>query len=428
MSIAPVHVPPSPMSLGDVFIATFSVFRRRIGAFLGLAALQQLVSLVVLALPVILGVALLFPSLASFLGTGQVPTASDLGSAALIVIGGVFLAAVVSGIVALYFDGMIVTCANEATQGRFPTLNEIRTLSKGYVGRILVLYLLAMLAYLVAVGIVSLPMIFSIGSLITIAVTQSSTAQSDAALAFIGAVGLTIMLMFALIVGAFLIGVKVAYVAQVCAVEKLSGFAALRRAWGITKGAFWRTLGYLLVFSLATGAVQQGISLVTRLVISPTSSAYTSSSATSSQSAVYAMLGSGMLPMVFGAAYGVATLIAVLMIPLRHTFVTVMYGDQLRRHELGPVNHAFAMNVPGYGQQAYYPQGYGYPQPGPQPGYVGQPGAGAYGPPPGAAPYGQQPQPGYGQQPQPGYGPQPPQPGYVQQPPLGPQAPYGGQG
>jgi len=183
------------MSLGDVFIATFSVFRRRIGAFLGLAALQQLVSLVVLALPVILGVALLFPSLASFLGTGQVPTASDLGSAALIVIGGVFLAAVVSGIVSLYFDGMIVTCANEATQGRFPTLNEIRTLSKGYVGRILVLYLLAMLAYLVAVGIVSLPMIFSIGSLITIAVTQSSTAQSDAALAFIGAVGLTIMLM-----------------------------------------------------------------------------------------------------------------------------------------------------------------------------------------------------------------------------------------
>jgi hypothetical protein len=38
----------------------------------------------------------------------------------------------------------------------------------------------------------------------------------------------------------------------------------------------------------------------------------------------------------------VALLIQLVVVPLRHTYVTVMYGDQLRRLELGPVNHAFA--------------------------------------------------------------------------------------
>ena len=113
------------------------------------------------------------------------------------------------------------------------------------------------------------------------------------------------------------------------------------------------------------------------------------------------------------AVSGVAVIIQLVMVPLRHVFVTVMYGDQLRRHQLGPVNHAFAMNMPGYAPQGYgYPQaGYGYPQTGPQPGYGDQPGYGAfgrdlYGDLPSQPPYG--PQPPYGQQPGPGtYGQSP---------------------
>src|SRR5664279_5367350 len=146
MSTAPVQVPPSPMSLGDVFAATFSVFRRRIGAFLGLTGLQQLVTGVAVMVPFVLGVIVWLPVLL----TGSRPSDTSIGLGLLLVLVGVFVAAVVLGIVTLYFDGMMITCANEATQGRFPTVRELRALNRGYVGRILGLYILALLAYLVA--------------------------------------------------------------------------------------------------------------------------------------------------------------------------------------------------------------------------------------------------------------------------------------
>ena len=74
------------------------------------------------------------------------------------------------------------------------------------------------------------------------------------------------------------------------------------------------------------------------------------------------------------AVYAVVLLVQVVLVPLRHAFVTVMYGDQLRRQQLGPVNHAFAVNVPGYGPAPYGQPG--YPQ---QPGFPPQPGYGPYG-------------------------------------------------
>src|SRR5674476_463553 len=95
MSTAPVQVPPSPMSLGDVFTATFSVFRRRIGAFLGLTGLQQLVTGVAVMVPFALGAIVLFPVLL----TGSRPSNTSIGLGLLLVLGGFFVAAVALGIV-----------------------------------------------------------------------------------------------------------------------------------------------------------------------------------------------------------------------------------------------------------------------------------------------------------------------------------------
>jgi hypothetical protein len=217
------------------------------------------------------------------------------------------------------------------------------------------------------------------------------------------------LLMIVVALGAFLISVKLAYVAQVCAVERLSGFAALRRAWDETKGAFWRTLGYLLVFSLIAGAIQQAVSVVMNFAVSAVSPQI---SASSNESTVLAAFRSSTFIMLIAAVYALFILIQVVMVPLRHVFVTVMYGDQLRRQELGPVNHAFGMNMPGYPQQGYgSPQGgYAYPPAGQPAGQQPQ-----YGQQPGYSPYGQDlygdapTQPPYGQQPGPGtYGQQPP--------------------
>ena len=416
MSTAPVQVPPSPMSLGDVFTATFSVFRRRIGAFLGITVLQQLVMLVAIVVPLVLSLIVMLPGLA----VNSAPSQSTVVVAMLGIFGGFFLAVLIGGIVSLYFDGLMVVCANEALQGRFPTVAELRVLSKGYVGRIVGLYLLAMLAYLVSVTLVALPMIFSFVAFLAAALNDSSSSSAtDTALALLGGLAVTVILLVVVLVGAFVITVKVAYVAQVCAVERLSGIAALRRAWGLTKGAFWRTFGYLFVFSLIAGAAQQVVSVAMNVFVPAVSS---STSSASSESAVLSMLRSGTFTLMVTAVAAVSLIIQLVIVPLRHTFVTAMYGDQVRRLQLGPVDHAFAMNVPGYGQQAYgYPQaGYGYPQPGQQPGY------GPYGPATSPDPYGQAPQaqPPYGQQPGPGmYGQQPGPAPYAPPSAPGPYAP-----
>lgn len=388
------------MSLGDVFTATFSVFRRRIGAFLALTGIQQLVTAVAVMVPFFLTALVLLPDLLA----SRAPSDTTIGLAVLSVFGGFFIAAVVAGIVSLYFDGLMITCANEATQGRFPTMSELRALNRGYVGRIIGLYILAMLAYLVVFALVSLPMLFSFGGLIKIVDEGTSSSQDQVLLALLGGMGVSFLLLFVLAVGAFVIGVKLAYVAQVCAVERVSGFTALRRAMNITKGAFWRTLGYLLVFSLVAGAVQQAVSVAMNFFMTAVSPMMSSSS---SASAVANMVRSGSFLAMIAAVYAVALLVQVVLVPLRHAFVTVMYGDQLRRQQLGPVTHAFAVNVPGYGPAPYgqpgYPQQPGYP---PQPGY-GYPQQPTYGAQPGYGPYGRD---LYGEAPgqQPPYGQQPP--------------------
>jgi len=388
------------MSLGDVFTATFSVFRRRIGAFLGLTGLQQLVTGVAVMVPFALGAIVLFPVLL----TGSRPSNTSIGLGLLLVLGGFFVAAVALGIVTLYFDGMMITCANEATQGRFPTMSELRALNRGYVGRIIGLYILAMLAYLVAVALVFLPFIFSFAGMMAVINEGSSSSQNQGLWAMLSGMGVSALLMVVVAVGAFVISVKLAYVAQVCAVERVSGFTALRRAMNITKGAFWRTLGYLLVFSLAAGAAQQAVSFVMNFA----TSAISPMTSQSSESAVLDMVRSSSFMIMIAAVCAVALVIQVVIVPLRHVFLTVMYGDQLRRQQLGPVNHAFAVNVPGYGPAPYGQPG--YPQ---QPGYPPQPGYGPQQPTYGA-------QPGYGPYGRDLYGEAP-----GQQPPYGEQPPYG---
>ena len=155
MSAAPVQVPQSPMSLGDVFTVTFSVFRRRIGAFVALTALQQLVTVVALVAPVMLSVLVFVPDIVrNTEPDGWTVLAFVLTAAASFVV-----ALALAGIVSLSFTGMMIGCANEATQQRFPSLRELRTLTRGFVGRFVGLYLLGVLVYVFAAALVSAPLV-----------------------------------------------------------------------------------------------------------------------------------------------------------------------------------------------------------------------------------------------------------------------------
>ena len=252
-------------------------------------------------------------------------------------------------------------------QQRFPTVSEIRTLSKGFFGRFVCCTGAAMLLYGLAIALALLPM--GLGMLRVLSprvvgdvhLDRSTTRWSPRARSG-AAVGLLIALVAA---AAFVVEVKLAYVMQVCALENLSGMAALRRAWDITREAFWRTLGYLLVFGLAAGAAQQVVSvagqahhgLVHRdraLVVLVVDLHPGASSRCCRAAPDDRRLG----------VYVVMVLVQLVLVPLKLVYVTVMYRDQVRRRELGPVAHAFGMNVPG--QPVYAGQ--------PMPGYYGTPG------------------------------------------------------
>lgn len=416
------------MGLGDVFTSTFAIFRRRIGAFVGLTLLQQLVFVVAMIVPFLVTFLVLLPDL---LHSGSVSTATVVG---VLAAGGgsLFLAVVLAGIAALYFNGLLVLTAHEASQQRFPTVSELRGLVKGYVGRILGLYLLGMLAALVGMILAGLPMVAGILTFVRLGGLDEGAGVNDQALAALvgGLVG-SMALVVLVAVASFVVNVKLAYVAQVCAVERIGGFAALKRAWGLTGGSFWRTLGYLLVFSIAASVVQQVVSIVMRVVVAVPTSGYTSTPSTSyTPNDLAQLLLGGTMITVFVVMSVLVTAVQLLIVPVRTTYVTVMYADQLRRHELGPVAHAFSVSVPGYGgAQAGWtpPPGatygaprYGAPQPAPP----------QYGPPYGAPQYGAPQQRGP-QQGVPQYGPSSPPSGLVQGLPSpsgsGTTTPYGPQ-
>jgi hypothetical protein len=412
MSAASVKIAPSPMGLGDIFTTTFSVFRRRIGAFLGLTALQQLITVVLIVVPMVVATVVLIGQLISLDSSGALDSMSTLRTVATtmgIMMLVIVLASVVAGMISLYFTGIMITCANEATQQRFPTVSQLRTLSKGFFGRFVLLYVAAMLLYGLAIAVAMLPMGFGMARVFSLTSSgMSGTDFENQLLAtMVGGLLLSWLLLALVVAAAFVVEVKLAYVMQVCALEDLSGMAALRRAWDITREAFWRTLGYLLVFGLAAGAAQQVVSAVGQAMMSMVSATLprSSSSSTSGAAAALQMLQSSTFVLAFSGVYAVMIAVQLVIVPLKLTFVTVMYGDQVRRRELGPVAHAFGINVPGHqayqGQPMYAP---GPQQHGPAQGGYGVTGWGqpTYGQ---GAQYGQSPGgypttgPGYGQPP-----------------------------
>lgn len=391
------------MSLGDVFTATAAVFRRRIGAFLALTGLQLLVGLVVLAIPLIAAVAMLIPTLTM----GTQPSEETLVFIFLGVCGSGILAVLIAGIFTLYFDGMMIACANETIQGRFPSLSELRSVSKGYVGRIIGLYLLGMILAIVATGILIAPLFMALFGAMAAGLEGADISSSDAQMAIMGGFLISLLLSAIVCAAAFVLSVKLVYISQICAIERLSGIAALGRAWDITKGAFWRTFGYLIVFSFIAGAAQTALSTIVNVSM-PSLVRNTASSG----SAILDMLNNSTFIILVVGAFLLSMLVAMAIVPLRHAFVTVMYADQIQRDALGPVNHAFRMNFPANNsgttqQPGAWGQAGNAAYPGQQQSQNGTPqsyspyGSGQYGSVPGQQyPYGQQPNPGsYGQQP-----------------------------
>jgi len=335
------------MEIGDLFASVFTVFKQRFG----------LLILIMVAPTVLLAVATVVPFLAVIPAISAFTLQDRQAIAALIVVGVVMLLLVLAApLLQLKAQAMTVAATYEVGQGQRPTFGSLLSSTKGFLPRIFPLVLLLFAAVLVAYGLI-------FGGVALIA--MGSRGGNSEALAA-GTVALMILLVIALVPVVLFLSVKLLYVVPVITIEELGPIASLKRSWALTKGAFWRTLGYYLLASLAISALSSMVSGILQIGMVP----FMSSMENAQSSAEVLAYLTAMIPLM-GFAVLAQSLLQLLTTPFLYVYTSAMYIDQVRRSLLPPAPAPAPWTQPGYpGSPAGYgppPTNYGPPPAWPQP-------------------------------------------------------------
>lgn len=379
------------MDISGLFAGTFEALKRRFGLFILLALFPSILIFVVLLIAALVG------------GGGALSGNSSATAGAIIIAGLIFVVGVVASVFAQYKSyGMMSLAAYEIAQNQTPDFGGLWTRTKGFLPRMLPLILIGL-------GAIVVFYLLFFGAIFGLAMSAGRSQNSGAA-----AGGIILLFVLLFLVGiplAVFLAVRLLYTVPAIAIEQRGGIDAWKRSWGLTKGQFWRTLGYAILAQLAVGAILWVINLV--------GSAFNGGLATQmpdtdnpgrAVAVLLAMLPAFLISIVLQLAVQLFTT------PFLQTYQTYMFVDQVHRSELPPQQYGYG--TPGYGYpgrqpgQPFVQQGYPqqqYPQ-GPQ----------QYPQAPQQYPQAPQPYPGQqypGQQSQPGQQyPQAPQQ-YPQQPP-----------
>lgn len=349
---------PSPLDIPGLFSASIEAIKRRFG----LLALITLLPSIVILLVVAGATMLLLPSVFAFVdGDG---TAAPLG----VIIGAFVLVAgmIVALLVQVKSLGMLSLAAYEIAQGERPDFRGVLARSRGFLPRMASVIAITVGA-VVALYVVSIALVVGFGSV-------------RSGRGFAGAFAVIMMVLLAMIPLGIFLAIKFLYTVPAVAIEELGGIEAMKRSWLLTRGSFWRTLGYALVAYLAVWAVSYVVSTVGQVVVFPFSMTMAAIGESSDAAQVFA----GLAALVPAMAILFAVQVAVQLVtyPFQHSYVTYMFIDQVRRSDLPA--------APTYG----YPGATGY---------YAQPGQ-YYGQPPQGYPTQWSPDPGRGWQ-QPGWTP-----------------------
>jgi hypothetical protein len=326
------------MSLGPMISTSFAVVRQRLGLFAGLALIP---AAVILASTVVFWVAWAAGLVAMISGRFYSPAAIASVLVGMVVV--MLLIGVAGGLATLWAGSLMVRLASETLAGRHPVFAELRQANRGFLGRLVPAYLLLLFGGIGAVVVAMLPVI--VGGL-------AGSRSSGSAL--VAATGITAVLMLALYVGGFVLEVKLVYLLQVTTLEGQGGMAALKRSWAVTGGAFWRTLGYLLVAGLIIGGIFFAVTITMEVAVAflGLSGGYDYGSGFGGAR----LAGAGVVLVLYLL---VMVALQLFLTPFAHTFTTVMYVDQRTRQELPAAGYGY----PHYVQQPYQQQpAYGYGQ------------------------------------------------------------------
>jgi hypothetical protein len=350
------------MDISALFAGSFEAIKRRFGLFILIILFPTLVALVVIGA----GVAIVATA---GIAAGSLSRGLPVGVLVGIVV--LVVGAVATLLAQVKAQGMMALGAYEVAQGQHPDVRGLLHRTRGFLPR------MAGVIAIVAGAVLALyALILGIAVLMVGALDGRSGGRAAAA------AGVLILLVLALIPVAIMLQVKLLYTVPAVAIEQRGGIDAMKRSWGLTRGAFWRTLGYYLVVAIAAAAIGYVVSMIGQFALMP---AMVSVGRMDDPSRALATL-LAMLPL-YGVVIALQMAVQLLTQPFVHAYTTYMFVDQVRRSEMPP--------QPAHGAP-------GYP---PAPGYYAQPGQ------------------SYGQA-GPGYPPAPPQQPPTWQPPQ-PPAPQG---
>ncbi|MVA74870.1 hypothetical protein GC722_02315 [Auraticoccus sp. F435] len=226
--------PERPLGLGEVMSTAWQAMRARYGLHVLVSALALLIGAVALLLWV--GVAVLL------LSRVAAPT-GDGYAGPLVVLGAVLLLLVaVVALLAMRAEAMRVVLVRHTLDGRRPRLGDLWRDTRGYWGRVLPYFLLLLAGGLLGVVVLAVPL-------------AVAAAGDGDRVAFGVAIGATMLLYVAYYVGVFWLTGRLYPFTVVTALERHGGMAAVGRAWGLTRGHFWRTLGYAIVGAVGPAMV-----------------------------------------------------------------------------------------------------------------------------------------------------------------------------
>ncbi|PKQ32650.1 MAG: hypothetical protein CVT62_00925 [Actinobacteria bacterium HGW-Actinobacteria-2] len=303
----------SPLDLSDLFSGSAAVLKARFGTF----ALITLVPVVVLmgaGTAMLVSMAALVPDLMNLRSGGQLSPVPLAGLVISAVVG-----VLVQPLLSLKANAMMTLGTYETAQGRVPTFGSLWRGTKGFVLRILPLLLIFLLIIVVLYLLMA----------VAVVGVASAAALGDSSEAASGLVVLVILVvMLVALPVAIFFSVKLIYLVPVLAIEKPSSFASLKRAWTLTTGAFWRTLGYYLVAAVAVQGLAMIVSSLVQVGMGP---ALSNSSRPTDLAELQAML-TVLIP-AYVISMAAQSLVQIMATPFQNAYLAIMYLDQRRRIE-----------------------------------------------------------------------------------------------
>lgn len=254
LAARPGIIPLRPQTLSDVLEGSFAALRLSPAAVLGTMLIVALAQSLLVGLPLayLFTVILqgeLFTTAGTSFETTDAEAAWSLLNSMLILWGLIMLAALLGAFLSTIAQGVLSVTVARGAVGLKTTLGQAWRLTGRSVGS-----LIGLTALYLAVGLVTVLLVGAVLVLVGLAVSSMGD----------GSAWPVVVLMMLLMLGSiplFLwLYIKVVLAPAAIAIEQIGPWAGIRRSWSLTRGAWWRTFGIVLLVGVIVGIVTSLIS------------------------------------------------------------------------------------------------------------------------------------------------------------------------